>query len=199
MESRTSVTICKTLVVGIVYGEREFRKRTRVKYNTFKFLCDRLDPYLKKEDNHFRIIVPVQESVAMSLHRLGTGDGLQSIGNLYGVYKSTLSKIVREFCRVVRKHLQSFFIQTLDESQFRVLARRFKQWHDIPYVIGSINGSHIFVLAPIVRKEDYYYTKSFHLTILQGIVGPDCMFLDYEFGLVGSLHDCVVFQVIRIG
>ena len=52
----------------------------------------------------------------MSLHRLGNDDGLQSIGDLYGVHKSILSKIVRKFCRAIRKHLQFVFIQTPSES-----------------------------------------------------------------------------------
>ena len=56
----------------------------------------------------------------MSSHRLGSGDDLQSIGDFYGVYKSILSKIIKEFCRVVRKHLQPIYVQTPSESQFRV-------------------------------------------------------------------------------
>ena len=60
---------------------------------------------MKKDNTCFRVTVPMQERVAMSFHRLDSGDRLQNIRNLYGVYKSILSKIVREFCRVVRKHL----------------------------------------------------------------------------------------------
>jgi len=52
----------------------------------------------------------------MSLHGLGSGDGLQSIGDLYGVHKSTLLKIVREFYRAIQKHLQHVFIQNINES-----------------------------------------------------------------------------------
>ena len=37
----------------------------------------------------------MQDNVVMSLHRLGSGDGLQSIQNLYGVHNYTLSTIVR--------------------------------------------------------------------------------------------------------
>jgi len=181
------------------WTEKEFRKRTRVKYVTFRFLCERLGPYLQKEDTRFRVTVPVQERIAMSLHRLGNGDGLQSIGDLYGVHKSTLSIIVREFCRAVRKHLQPIFVQTPSESQFRVLASLFEKLHGIPYIIGAIDGSHIPVLAPVIGGEDYYCRKSFHSAILQGIVGPDCMFWDYEFGWAGSLHDWAVFQVSNIG
>jgi hypothetical protein len=92
------------------WTEKEFRKRTRVTYTTFRFLCERLGQYLKKEDTRFKVTVPVQERIAMSLHRLGSGDGLQTIGDLYGVYKNTLSIIVREFCRAVRKYLQPVFV-----------------------------------------------------------------------------------------
>ena len=56
----------------------------------------------------------MQEMIAMSLHRLG--DGLQSIGDLYEVQKNTLSIVVREFWRAIRKLLQPVFVQTLNES-----------------------------------------------------------------------------------
>ena len=85
--------------------------------------------------------------IAVSLHRLGSGNGPQSIGDLYGDHKSTLSKIVRELCRVVRKYFQSVFLQTANESQFRVLARRFEQLHGISYIIGAIDGLHMHLLS----------------------------------------------------
>lgn len=50
--------------------------------------------------------MPVYERVAMSLHKLGSDDRLQNMRDLYKVHKSTLSKIGRECCKVVRKHLQ---------------------------------------------------------------------------------------------
>ena len=129
----------------------------------------------------------------MSLLRLGSNDGLQTIGDLYGVHKNILLIVVREFCRAVRKHLQPVFVQTSSESQFRILASRFEKLHDIPYIIGAIDGSHNLVLAPLIGGQYYYCRKSFHLAILQGIVGPDCMFWNYEFGWAGSLHDWSIF------
>jgi hypothetical protein len=67
-----------------------------------------------------------------------------------------LSKIVKEFCRAVRKHLQHVFIQIPSKSQFRVLASKFEQLHGIPYIIGAIRGSHILVLAPIIGYPIIY-------------------------------------------
>lgn len=68
-------------------------------------------PYLKKEDICFGVIVPVQEKVAMSLHQLGNDDGLQNIGDLYEVHKSILTKIIKEFCRVIRNCFHPVFVQ----------------------------------------------------------------------------------------
>ena len=56
----------------------------------------------------------------MSLHKLCGGDGLQNIRDLYGLYKNTLSDIMKKFCRTVRKYLQHVFVQTPNESQCRI-------------------------------------------------------------------------------
>lgn len=76
-----------------------------MKYITFKILCKKFGPSLKKEYIHFRIIVVVQNMVAMSLYRLGYDDELQNMRGLYGVHKSALLKITREFYRAIRNHL----------------------------------------------------------------------------------------------
>lgn len=41
------------------WTEKDFRSRTRVNFSTFRFLCEKLGPYLKKEDTRFRPTVPV--------------------------------------------------------------------------------------------------------------------------------------------
>lgn len=118
---------------------------------------------------------------------------------MYGVAKCTISGIVREFCKMVRLHLQKIFVQIPNENRFRVLARDFERLHNIPYIIGAIDGSHIPVLAPVIGGEDYYCRKSFHSALLQGIVDTNCIFWDYEFGWAGSLHDWTVFQQTKVG
>ena len=83
---------------------------------------------------------------------------------------------MRKFCRVVIKHLQPIFVQTPNESQFMILTTRFEQLHCISYTIRAINRSHIIILALVANKEDYYCRKSYHSTILWGIVELDCLF-----------------------
>lgn len=91
---------------------------------------------------------------------------------------------MKELYRAIRKHLQHDFVQTSYESHFRVLATMFQQLHGISYIIGTIDGLHIHVLALVVGGECYYSRKSFHTTILQRIVGLICMIWNYKFGWV---------------
>ena len=62
------------------------------------------------------------------------------------------------------------FVQTPSESQFRILALRFEQLHDIPYIIYAIDGSHIHILVMVVGGEDYYCKIFFYLVIILEIV-----------------------------
>ena len=57
-----------------------------------------------------RETISVESRIVMSLQRLGTGNTLCIVKEVYGVVESTISKIVRNFCRLVGVHLQWTFI-----------------------------------------------------------------------------------------
>jgi hypothetical protein len=135
------------------YTECQFKERTRVKFATFKFVSEKLGLFLHKKNTPMRNAISVETRIAISLSRLGTGNGQLLIGDLYGVVESTVSIIVREFCKAVRQHLQRILVQMPSESQFRILAKEFEALHGIMYVVGEIDGSHILVLAPIYREK----------------------------------------------
>ena len=48
------------------------KQRIYICYNTFKFLRERLTPYLQRKNTHMREIILVKSMVAMSLQRLAT-------------------------------------------------------------------------------------------------------------------------------
>ena len=146
-----------------------------------------------------RETISVESRIAMSLQRLRTENTLCTVGEVYGVAESTITNIVRIFCKLVRVHLQGTFVQFPNPARFRVLAKEFEALHGIPYIIGAIDGSHIPILAPIIGGEDYYCGKSFNSALLQGIVDTKCVFWDYEFGWAESIHDKTLFQLTKVG
>jgi hypothetical protein len=52
----------------------------------------------------------MEDRVAMSLIWLGSGNGLQLVGDLFGVTKGTILVIVKEFCHMIRLHLRKLFM-----------------------------------------------------------------------------------------
>jgi hypothetical protein len=77
------------------YIEAMFKERTRVSHAAFWYFCEELGLFLMKKDTRFRSVVSVQRRVTISLVWLGNGNGLQIIGDLFGVAKFTVSHIVR--------------------------------------------------------------------------------------------------------
>jgi membrane protease subunit (stomatin/prohibitin family) len=87
-----------------------FKKRIKVFHSTFSYFCEKLGSYLRKQ--HISIINPtsMEDRVAMSLIWLGSGNGLQLVGDLFGVTKGTILVIVKEFCHMIRLHLRKLFM-----------------------------------------------------------------------------------------
>jgi len=56
--------------------------------------------------------------------------------------------------------LQGTFVQF--PSSIRIIAQEFEAIHEIPHIIGAINGSHIPIFAPVIGRDDYSYGTSFH-------------------------------------
>lgn len=112
-----------------------------------------MGPFLKKKKNtNLKILVFVETRVAIYLTRIGSGNGQLLIGGLYGVEESTISTIVRKFCKGDTWYLQRVFVQVPCELQFRILARQFEALHDIPYILRAIDGSHISVLPLVIGR-----------------------------------------------
>jgi hypothetical protein len=94
--------------------------------------------------------ISVETRIAVTLCRLGTSNGLLLVGEVFGIFECTPSCIVWKFCKVVRKHLLRVLVQFPKELQFKVLASQFEALHGVPYIVGTIDSSHIPVLAPVI-------------------------------------------------
>lgn len=136
-----------------------------------------------------REAISIENRVVMLLRRLGTKNGLFIVGEVYGVAKSTISKIVRTFCRLVRFHLQPVLVQFSSPTWFRVLAQEFEALHGILHIIKAIDGFHIPNFAPIIGGENYYYWESFHSVLVQDIVDTKYVFWDKNLKWARNMHD----------
>ena len=75
----------------------------------------------------------------------------------------------------------------------------FESLQGIPYIIGTIDGFHIPIVAPSKDSLEYYCRKGFYSVLLQGVVDAQCKFWDFDFGWASSCHNWAVFQRSQLG
>ena len=84
-------------------------------------------------------------------------------------------------CRHKKKLLRKFITWPTPAIMDRY-AQEFQDLHQIPYVVGAVDGSHIPIVAPRLHAADYYNRKGFHSILLQGVVSAKCLFWEIDIG-----------------
>ena len=157
--------------------------------STFKYLCSTLSPYLTRQNTNMRLAVPVQVKVAVSISRLATGSSMQSIADLSKIGLFTSPLAVSEFSGAIKYVLLKKNFRWPSTSVMEKFAEEFQSLHNISYVVGAVDGSHILIIAPPLHAANYYNRKGFHSVLLQGVVSSKCIFWDFYIGWAGSMHD----------
>ena len=86
-------------------GEEWWYMNLRMKRLTFVALCSELRPYLRKRILRFRLPVPVDQQIAVTLWRLATNVEYRTIAAFFGLGISTVCSIVLKTCSVIAEHL----------------------------------------------------------------------------------------------
>ena len=107
---------------------------------------------------------------------MATGDTLHTLAYLYGISKSSASIIVRDVCEGIKGVLRPLVFPKPTLSIMKQIALEFESLHEIPYILGAIDGSYIPIIAPSIDLASYYCRKGFYLILLQGIVDSQCKF-----------------------
>ena len=93
--------------------------------------------------------IPADKKIALTLYYLAHTGCLLLMTNVFGMDRSTASKVVRTVCRVITRELPAKYIHmpaTLDEMQQTVA--QFEVKYNMPQAFGAIDGTHIRILAP---------------------------------------------------
>jgi hypothetical protein len=76
------------------YTKKIFKEKIGV---SLRFLCEQLDPFLKKQDIHLKIPIFAKTRVIILLCKIGMGDGLHDVREVFVVAKSTMLVIMENF------------------------------------------------------------------------------------------------------
>lgn len=94
-------------------NDYKFKENFRMSRSTFSVLCEKLI-ILKKQDSFFRKAIPLNKRIAIAVYALASAAEYRSIGNLFGVGRTTVGEIVIEFCEAVWAILKPQYMQCLE-------------------------------------------------------------------------------------
>lgn len=77
-----------------------FKQNFRMHRSTFYKLCDRLSG-LTKQDTVLRAAIPLHKRIAVAIYALASSAEYRTIGNLFGIGKSTVCELLLDFCQEV--------------------------------------------------------------------------------------------------
>ncbi|XP_013383945.1 protein ANTAGONIST OF LIKE HETEROCHROMATIN PROTEIN 1-like [Lingula anatina] len=176
------------------YTESQWVENFRMSQGTFRLLCDRLRPQLQRQNTIMRQAISVELQVAVAIWVLGSNSEYRVISQLFGIGKSTLCRIVHDFCTAVVRMMKEDYIVFPKGEELRRVVESYKAKWGFPCAAGAIDGTHIPILAPSKNPNDYYNRKGWHSVILQAVVNDRYEITDIYAGWPGRVHDARVFS-----
>ena len=83
------------------WSDNDWIEKFRMSKDSFEYLCAELSPHIAKRNTNFRKAIAVRHRVAIALYWLADSSRYRTIGNLFGVGKSTVCSIVKQVCEVL--------------------------------------------------------------------------------------------------
>ncbi|CAM5107614.1 unnamed protein product [Eretmochelys imbricata] len=157
---------------------------------TFMELCDFLSPALKCKNTKMRAAFTVQKQVTIALWKLATPDSYQSVGNQFGVGKSTVGAAVIQVANTITELLLS---RAMTLGNVQVIVDGFAAM-GFPNCGGAIDGIHIPILALDHLGSQYLNRKGYFSMVLQALVDHKGHLTDINVGWLGKVHDTRIFR-----
>ncbi|XP_073202188.1 uncharacterized protein [Lepidochelys kempii] len=161
-------------IVLQVWDDSQWLRNFRMCKGTFMELCDLLSPALKRMNTKMRAALTVEKRVAIALWKLATPDSYWSVGNQFGVGKSTVEAAVMQVAHAIKDLL----ISRVDGFAAKAFSN----------CGGAIDGTHIPILAPEHQAAKYINRKGYFSIVLQALVDHKGHFTNINVGWPGKNH-----------
>ncbi|XP_077505085.1 uncharacterized protein LOC144114929 [Amblyomma americanum] len=175
-------------------GSRHFRQSFRVSETSFRYLVDVCRPAMERQVTNMREPIPVEKRVAVALYKLCSCAEDRAVADVFGIGRSTVNELYREFCETVVATLEHEWVKMPTAVDMRAHIREFEAMCGFPQAVGALDGCHIAVSPPKEHASDYYNYKGWYSVILLALVDHKYHFRFVNAGSPGRCHDSYVYQ-----
>ncbi|XP_064483202.1 uncharacterized protein LOC135396090 [Ornithodoros turicata] len=117
-----------------------------------------------------RAAISVEESVAVGLYRLCSTAEDRTIAHLFGIGRSTVNTVYRQFVTAVIEKLESEWLRMIRPEAMAAHLREFYAVTGFPQALGALDGCHFAVSPPEKNAVDYHNHKGWYSVILPALV-----------------------------
>ena len=182
---------------------QDSRKPFRVTRQTFCYILENIRQDTTKDQLTEMPISP-ECGLAICLYRLGRGDYLYTIAELFGVGLATIHVIVKEVCEGIVKNLWKKAVTNhfpTSEQDFTEVMVDMNQLWQFPWCWGAIDSCHIPIQCPPGGEEackEYHNFKNVFSIVMMAIVDAAARFMWVSVGFPGNSHDSIIFQSTQL-
>ncbi|XP_051253650.1 putative nuclease HARBI1 [Dicentrarchus labrax] len=160
------------------FTDDQWLQHFRVSRETFSHLCMMLKPQLKRQDTTYRLCIPLQKRVALTLYKLAYPCDYKTVAELFAVGVASVCRCVHEFCTAVIEVLKPQLVVTPNDSELVKIADFFLHSYGIPQCIGVLDTMQITVIKPPHYQSEPPNRESYLAILLQAVVDGNGMFWD---------------------
>ncbi|XP_071631915.1 putative nuclease HARBI1 [Temnothorax longispinosus] len=175
-----------------ITDREKFFNYFRMTPEVFEELLTLVGPRIQKEEV-CRIPISARTRLQLTLRWLASGDSLASHSYAFRIACNTASKIVRETCTALWEVLKDKVFLQPTADNWQQVADEFQKICQFPNCIGSIDGKHIIIQAPLNSGSSCYNYKGNHSINLLAVSDANCCFSIVDIGAEGKRSDAGVF------
>ncbi|KAH7977556.1 hypothetical protein HPB49_002343 [Dermacentor silvarum] len=179
-------------------GEVNFKQAFRVNPSTFRYLVISLQCVLERQVTNMRKPISAEKRVAVGLYRLCSSAEDRTIAHLFGIGRSTVNIVYREFCRAVVDIHEGTWVRMPRKEEIAEQMREFHAVTGFPQAMGALDGCHFPISPPKKDAADYYDYKGWYSIILLAVADHRYRFLYLKVESLGRCHDAHVYGRSRL-
>lgn len=160
--------------INFGFGINEFQEKFRLSASAAEYVL-RLIAGDIEFDTHRNQALSPEMQLLTTLHFLGNGAQYHGIGDMHGISKATVCRVVHRVSTVIVRRLFPQKVRWPTED-LDSIPLRFMAVAGFPRVAGIIDGTLIPIDAPIINEAVYVDRKGGHSLNAMVVSGPDLQF-----------------------
>lgn len=166
--------------------ESAFIERFRISRSAAEKVLNAIGPTIDHRSHINHALVPKQQ-LLLALHFFGNGSQYHGVGDMHGIHKSTVCRVVNRVSRAIHRILFPVYVRW--PNNCGSISIGFSEIAGFPRVAGVVDGTLIPIKAPSVNESDYVDRHGDHSLNAMVVCGCNFEFFYASARWPGSVHD----------